>query len=151
MFEGHIAPDGESDEGSFRTGQTDVMGGTKITLDLLVDENGEVTGTMPVHLITKSLGVGADSGGYPFQIVHQIVQHGELSLSGDAARLVAKGQLDEESKAFSEMEIIESMADTETVEVEWVFSIGHFDRGCQRGCQAPRRRTPMASATRSQE
>jgi hypothetical protein len=123
VFDGHYAFDAEPDEdGAFSVGVTEVQGNTAIFVDLVVAEDGTISGVMPVDLRWIKESAGAGPTGDPFHIVHDRVQEGELALSGDASSILATGELKETFRTLSEGKTIEEVSGNATRNVEWEFS-----------------------------
>jgi hypothetical protein len=131
---GSFSIDSESEDGSFTVTDSDVIGSTTISLELEVDPEGRVTGTMPVKLHWFDEAAGAAADGDPFHLLHDHRQHGELTLTGTAARLVARGTLTEATDTWDEtpagFEHIEEVSGSEERDVEWVFALERD--GCER-------------------
>ena len=124
---GHLSSDSVSDNGSFNVKNTDVMGATKIELDFMVAADGTVSGTMPVFLVTFSESAGAASNGDPFHLLTDKITAGTLTLSGNASRFVAAGELEESTSLIADGELVEEVSGTKTRSVEWVFSVAASD------------------------
>jgi hypothetical protein len=121
---GHMAHDYEGAEG-FNVGVTDVIGSTQITLEFQVGEEGGVSGSMPVRLEYFEEVAGRHPAGDPFHDVSDHRTSGTLILSGDAARLVARGSLLHEYDVYSSGELV--LSGSKDSDVEWVFAITEAD------------------------
>ncbi len=121
---GWIASDGENDDGSFTTSETDIIDDTVISFDLQVDDSGEVTaGTMRVDLTWFVEIVGTAPVTFdPYRVVHDQHQTGTLALSGNAGRLVASGTLTHETNTMADGTEVPEVSGTEEQAVEWVFA-----------------------------
>ncbi len=126
-FSGYFTIDSVSDDGSFTVKVSDVIGSTGISLALRVDAEGQVTGTMPVHLQWLDEAAGAASNGDPFHVLHDHRQDGVLNLSGTAVRLVASGTLTEETDTVADGDFVEEVSGTRARDVEWIFGIKRDD------------------------
>ena len=97
IFSGFVSSDNVAADGSFSTMVTDVIGDTKIFMDFVVADNGQVTsGQMTVDLTYFVEIVGTEEALgelHPYRVVHDHHQTGTLRITGDADRLVAAGTL----------------------------------------------------------
>jgi hypothetical protein len=126
-FSGYLTIDSVSPDGAFTVRISDVIGSTAITVDLTVDDAGEVTGTMAVDLTWFDESVGAAPNGDPFHVLTDHHQTGTLVVSGTAARLTAKGTLDHATNTVASGSLVEEVSGSQPEDVEWVFAVVAVD------------------------
>ncbi len=132
-FAGFVSSDIVTEDGSFTTSVTDIIGDTAILVDFTVDEDGQVTsGQMRVDLTWFVESVGAAAPSFePYHVVHDQRQTGVLSVSGDADRLVAAGSLTHTTNTNTARSgTVDAVSGTKTQQVEWVFHA--IDANCVR-------------------
>jgi hypothetical protein len=124
LVSGFISSDIQNDDGSYTVDETDIIGDTSISFDLTVDDKGQVTGgTMSVDLIWFDEAAGTSPVTLdPFDVKMAHSAKGNLTLSGDAGRLVASGSLEHQTDVDADGKRVEEVSGTETEDTEWIFS-----------------------------
>jgi len=125
-FEGYTSSDRVRSDGSWQTTVVDVINDTDISLDFVVDGNGQVSsGRMTVSIVWFSEGVGTQPTTFePYRVRHAIFETATLSMTGNAERLVAAGDLTNDSVTSTDNDaIVEEVSGVETGPVEWVFQV----------------------------
>ena len=121
---GYFTNDYDGGDGSFNTQVTDIIDDTQIVVDLTVDDQGEVTGTMTVDLTWFMDNVGVAPTSFdPYHVVHDQHQTGTLALSGTASHLVATGTLRHETNTMADGGAVEEVSGVKDAPQQWEFRI----------------------------